>query len=406
MTTHCTSARQLLLACTLVACSAPERDPGMVVRDSAGITIIENAAPAWTAEEGWRVAAEPALDLGTAAGAQAYLFDGVLGARRLDDGRIVVVDGGSGTLRWFDADGAFLLQRGGWGGGPEEFEWMSAPLASPGPDPLVVRATQNRYALLDGDGRRSAVHLPLGVYYIEDPVRLPDGRWLAWDGWTGGVPDTSDRYPRMLLRIAADGGAVDTLGIFADIGQIMPEWQSRRGMVSISANYAQYGGRTDMEVVGQEVVLATAFDHQVIFMDAEAAPRRIVRWPGRDLTVTQADRDAYVDWQVDNARRRGVEDLARVRAGAERLTVANRHAAYWGVRTDGLGNLWLRRADPLEDWGGVGEAHKVVDSDGRLLGPVRMPVGARLLQAGPDWVLLLERDTMDVEHVRLYALEK
>ena len=48
-----------------VGCGAGERgSAGPVVRDSAGIVIIENAAPLWGKGEEWRVAAEPLVDIG------------------------------------------------------------------------------------------------------------------------------------------------------------------------------------------------------------------------------------------------------------------------------------------------------------------------------------------------------
>jgi hypothetical protein len=48
-----------------VACAEPGQSDGdVVVRDSAGITIVENHAAAWTDGNTWILAAEPLLSVG------------------------------------------------------------------------------------------------------------------------------------------------------------------------------------------------------------------------------------------------------------------------------------------------------------------------------------------------------
>src|SRR5688500_14863048 len=90
--------RPLAVAVLAVAPAACGRDGGVeggaAVRDSAGVRIVENAAPAWTEAQAWRVEAAPALDIGTAEGEGAYQFHLVAGVVRLSDGRIVVADRG------------------------------------------------------------------------------------------------------------------------------------------------------------------------------------------------------------------------------------------------------------------------------------------------------------------------
>jgi len=393
----------LLAALAIAACGNVAPDTGVVFRDSAGIQIVENLAPAWAEGEGWQVAGEPSLDIGTADGEYAYLFNGVLGAVRLDDGRIVVADGGSATLRWYDADGTFLFQRGGLGPGPEEFERLGAPLNSPGPESIVLPSGLDRFSVYDSEGARRDIRIPRGVRYVEDPVRLPDGSFLAWVGYVGGVPRTPDRFPRILLRIADDGSALDTVATLDGVGQIQADYQAVRGGVSIGARWLHLGPMTDMEVVGSEVVLGTASDHQVVYMDPTAQVRRIIRWPGPDLVLTAADRDAFVEWQVEAARARGVEDLANLRAMARELPLTDRYPAYWGIRADAEGNLWIRDRNEL---GQRDERFMVLDPSGRLLGEVAMPEGFRTLQIDAHQVLGLWRDDLGVEHIQVYELLK
>jgi len=56
----------LLLATLLVGCAEPPQQAaqGPVTRDSAGVRITENLAPAWANGSGWRLGEAPLLDIG------------------------------------------------------------------------------------------------------------------------------------------------------------------------------------------------------------------------------------------------------------------------------------------------------------------------------------------------------
>jgi hypothetical protein len=48
----------------------------------------------------------------------------------------------------------------------------------------------------------------------------------------------------------------------------------------------------------------------------------------------------------------------------------------------------------------------VFDPEGRMLGTVATPARFRVFEIGTDYVLGVWADDMDVEHVRLFTLEK
>ena len=120
---------------------SPARPLDTVVRDSAGIRIIENPPPAERSRLGWRIGPEPTLTIGAVDGEAPYIFAYARAATRLSDGRIVVADYGSMELRIFDGEsGTHLATRGGVGeaeavgSAPEAFaesrrEWMATPVA-------------------------------------------------------------------------------------------------------------------------------------------------------------------------------------------------------------------------------------------------------------------------------------
>jgi hypothetical protein len=76
--------------------------PGGTERDSAGIRIVEDTAPAWTDETAWRVNDEPTLDIGRAEGEPSYLLRRIRQSLRLRDGRIAVTSLRSNDIRIFD----------------------------------------------------------------------------------------------------------------------------------------------------------------------------------------------------------------------------------------------------------------------------------------------------------------
>src|SRR5688500_9955104 len=92
------------------------------VRDSAGIRIVETlTAPSEVAFR-WRLSARPVLQIGIDEGEPEYLFSRIAGAARLSDGRVVVADGASNQVRFYDRTGKFIRAVGRKGAGPGEYE--------------------------------------------------------------------------------------------------------------------------------------------------------------------------------------------------------------------------------------------------------------------------------------------
>jgi hypothetical protein len=91
--------RSLLLLAGVLACrrDATPVATGPAIADSAGIQIVTSRAPAWGDRAAWKLAGSAALTLGGLAGDSALDFIGIVGARRLGDGGLVVANGGTGS---------------------------------------------------------------------------------------------------------------------------------------------------------------------------------------------------------------------------------------------------------------------------------------------------------------------
>src|SRR5688572_10255310 len=115
-----------LIAVCGSACGGSSTSQSSVVRDSAGITIIDNASPLWTdSAAAWRMDETPSLEIGVVEGAPEYQFSGIRRALRLPNGEFLIADGGSRELRFYDAGGNHLRSSGRAGEGPGEFRVIS-----------------------------------------------------------------------------------------------------------------------------------------------------------------------------------------------------------------------------------------------------------------------------------------
>src|SRR5688572_22535446 len=102
-------AAVLAALCAQGAC-AGEGGPASVVTDSAGITVVVNdpAQPVWGRDDGWRLAATPAVQVGNVPGDPGHQLYGVKHSRRMRDGGILVANTGLGDVRIFDGSGTPL----------------------------------------------------------------------------------------------------------------------------------------------------------------------------------------------------------------------------------------------------------------------------------------------------------
>lgn len=105
------------------ACSTGEdASLTVAVRDSAGVTIVENSGQPDPSGGGWSVASQPELSIGTFEGDSLQQLYEVQGALRLADGSIAIANGGSGEIRIYGPSGEFARRLGRKGEGPGEFQ--------------------------------------------------------------------------------------------------------------------------------------------------------------------------------------------------------------------------------------------------------------------------------------------
>lgn len=395
------AAAALAAACLLAGCGdAGGRAESAAVRDSAGIRVVESAAPAWGEGEGWRLSPEPVLRVGVAEGDPAYQLGAVEGAVRLPDGRVAVADRQSGEVRWYDARGRHLRTVGRKGRGPGEFtsiSWIRVV-----GDSLAVgdRATSRVTVLAAADGRlvRTAEMVDDTSGRRPRPLApLPGGAVLAVLG-APFDPSRAASAPReqvTYLRQAPDGAPPVPLGRFPG-----PERVVRVGPGSVDIVDLPFGRRDHVAVHGDGFFQGSAEAPQVGRYDARGRLVRLVRWSAAPRPVTPADAARYRERALaaaDPAARPGMRRML-----AE-LPMPERMPAYAAILADRSGGLWVQEYPAAEEdpvrW-------TVFDPEGRQLGTLTLPPRFRLTDAGDDYVLGVAHDELDVQQVRMYRLDR
>src|SRR5690606_18561286 len=217
MERHTTMILSALAATALAACGgAPSSaEWAGTVRDSAGITIVENPVVGlWRPGEAWSVVEE--LRIGVAEGDPEYQFGNITGIDADSDGRIYVLDQQAQQVRIFDAQGTLLRTVGRGGSGPGEFSPAAGPLFVVRGDTVLVADVmlQRMNRFLAGGDEAGSFPLPMAEGIPVAWAMTPDGRVahqlrrFPFPGQPQPEPSTEDA----IVARGADGSS-DTLAV-------------------------------------------------------------------------------------------------------------------------------------------------------------------------------------------------
>jgi len=381
------------LGTALLACSGRVETDGAVVRDSAGITIVENFAPAWSEEDRWRLSAQPMVTIGVEEGPEEYQLFRVRSALRLDDGRLVVANAGTNELRFYDPHGQFLFARGGDGAGPGEFRSMGMMWALA--DSLFIYdfglARISVYASSGEFGRSfqigttpdGAIPLPWGVFSDRHLLVLRAAR--DDELHLGFYRDTS-----LYLRYDLEGMHVDTVGRFAG----SERYVGHQGELTYSTS-APFGRSSSVVAVGDRLFFGSSDVYEIAVCTETGRLQRLIRRPVTNAPITQEEKDEYQ--ATLNERMARAQPLWRNLLA--QVALPQTKPAYGRVLIGDDGTLWVAEFDDERSW-------SVFDAEGRFLGVVRVPEEGRVAQIGRDYILGVWRDAMEIERVHLYGLVK
>lgn len=402
-----------LAAVTLtgIGCSRHEDAdaPAWTSLDSAGVEILTSHAPLWGNRSAWVLSPEPALVIGDVSGRAPYLLDGIVGAHRTDDGRVLVCNRADRTIRTYARTGSFVGDAAGEGGGPSELRLMNRCLWRDD-ETFVYQAPA----------------LPLKVYDVEGAFRrsiaIPriGGRPATLLDVTGGITQLTlwQDDPRAslaqgvstlfgtLIEYNPASANVDTVGRFPS-----GRWVRDRRLAFPQAFTPRFQfamGRSQMVVSWPET-----FD---VAMLADVGVVRRLRWTREPVPVDDALRSEFEHRILDGPMPSGDLPFSGTdvrRRIVDMMVYPPTLPAHHRLLVDRTGHLWFERADhPADPFPDLVEAPlppttwDVFAPEGGWLGPVGLPAGFDPLEIGDDYVLGVHRDAMGVEQLEMYALAK
>lgn len=393
------------------ACERPESQDqvvGATERDSAGIRIIENHAPAWDTADAWVIEPEPEFVIGGFTAGQAGEVDtaalvwDISAAARLSDGMVAMLSRrGDSKVLVFEPTGSLFASFGRNGRGPGEFSNPQHMQVLPGDTIVVwdhrygpisyfdpsgtllrerrVDVGRLREVLPEGQISGESVHLP-----------LPDGSFVVatrergWDMPAQGYI----RRPLQYVRIDSTYSAND-LGWWEGMEQfrIHPP-ASALGVLPFPANSSVAVGGEPLSVY-----ITNGDSYEIHQFSVAGVLQRIIRVAVDPIPITSTELNKWKqgmkatnpnwDW---GAWERSFGELAerRFRPAVGRMLV------------DSQGYLWVY----------LGMAWNVFSHEGRWLGTFEM-LGGRTLWVGDDLVIRRHTDPdTGVETVEGYRLER
>lgn len=371
----------------------------ITVRDSAGVTIVENTLPPESALP-WRIDPAPFRVIGTADGEERYQLYLVRGATRLSDGSVAVVNGGTNELRVFGADGTLLGVAGGEGDGPGEFRAMRLAGRLPGDSLLLFDSRHARFTVV-APGPAITTTFTLDPRVAQGSVEtvgvLGDGRIVVAGPVDFGEPADASviEPPRPLILLDGGGGLQATL----DTVRTRPMYFEMGD--GFSFTFVPFTVPPAFAVAGDAIHAGSGRSYEVRRYDPHTRRlARLIRLEREPRPVTGADLDRFIERAVERA------DPGRgpaLRESYAEVPPPDVMPAYRDLLVDRAGLLWV--AD-YRAHGGEPRRWTVFDPDGRVLGTVDTPDGVRVLEVGHDWILGIRRDELDIPYVVMHRLDR
>jgi len=396
--------------CAVTACSSSDAArASSAVRDSSGITIVENHGP----YQEWQLSFPAQLRIGTVDGDSTYQFNNVQFAGRLRDGRIVVVDNGY-QIRWYDPVGSYRSGVGRRGRGPGEFSVIDAALVTP-TDTLVVYDSRNR----------RATWLSPGETYVRDVTlrEISSGR-VALLGVTSdnrlavsvsaisneAIGPSTTYMNKTLTVMLASAGQLDTIARVPGSETVVWTRFANGRLTAWLDLGLPFGHSVFAAVRSDYYALANGEGHEIQFYDWTGIKRRVARRPeSAGIPLTDIDKAQYITDRMEAARQAGRGSLEALEQTFRDMVAAipdgHTMPSFDQLVSDVEGRIWLR--DFVSDASdGLDVAWTVFTPDSRVERRVVTPVGLQVMHVGPEYITGVERDSLGVEYVVIYDLER
>jgi hypothetical protein len=381
------------------------------IRDSAGVTIVENRdAPLWDEDDGWTFT--KLVRVGEAEGDPEYLFGALSGLLVMSDGRFAVGDWHSHNVRFFSHEGEFLFAVGRKGTGPGEFAGGPGLYLGPGDTILAI----------DGPSRRANIIGPDGSWLGSFPTTARGGySTRSWDddGTSGliasmhrplaGEAAPADADYSLIIRRDLHGAHLDTLARLPAQHKVTESGDTQL--------YHFYRGAGEYDLCFGSLITGHSDNWRFVWKTLDGRIERIATLDRPRLPITAEDRRLFFDSVDADFAEDG--HLGEAAAYKSRVRFEDTYPAWKRFVCGPEGSILVQRVLTVSEsypevntglglpLGGEWDAF---DKEGRYLGLVSLPAEphrhafARL--AAGDWVMIgVETDEMDIEYVGVWKVE-
>lgn len=390
-----------LIAClasiaALVACDQERAEvTSYAVFDSAGIPIVESAAPTWDAP--LVIDPVPGIRVGREEEGP-YQLGFVPRGTFLEDGRIAVLEARAQEVRVFDPSGEHVRTLGGPGEGPGEFGGVGSIYSYPGDSVAVFDGRLRRttvFSVSSGEARviPNPVEGNYGVFGL-----LAHGPFLLYSPGGGYRPDLEAGLQWVFTDIVAmdreDGSARVIAHLPDRLRRVAPDGNAP---MPEPLQYAIHA------VADDGFYWATSDRYEIGFYDGDGRLRRLMRRPVTPPRVEPSVIERFMELRLEAVRRReGEEAVPRYRRMYEEESFGEHLPLFQAAFVDGEGRLWVGSAEWPEPR--FSRTWSLFDAAGFWLGDLAAPEDVQIVDATSDLVLGIWRDEFDVPYVQLHRL--
>ncbi len=394
----------LLIAVGGAGCRSAPVPPAAALRDSAGIEVIENPAPATATDLPLHLSTELLLRLDQLDAPAAQQFGRTVRVRLLADA-VAVLDDDNARMTIFDFAGQVRHQFGRKGEGPGDLRRGLWFVATDSDTLAIWDRTLNRMTRVDSTGTLvDVVTFPPGerrvvanMQIVISPLprfRLADGRYVATTGATTRFnPPTGVYHDSAAYWLLDSLGAPTALATYPQNVDWIYETASGTSWFG-PLPYAPHAADAFADSAWYRVV---GDQFEIVERDWTGRTRRLIRTMRERRAVTAADRERA---GAQGIAAEGDEYREERRPIFDWMPYPDSMPGYDRLLRDDTGRLWARVfPDTL-----TAATWDIFDATGRLLGVARVPSALDVRQIRADHLVALVRGDLGEPLVELYRL--
>lgn len=380
------------------ACSRDSSTEHTVVRDSAGVRIVESIEPAH-APGAWQLSGTPTLSIGVVEGDAEYQFTQITGLGRLPSGEYYVAQlNNPPQVRIFDQEGRHVRSIGREGQGPGELTGIAWATALA--DTIQVYdfwSSRILYYGIDGAVLREIAITTLGGLpgrSISPSPGFTDGDMLARSNYLvqPDAPKGVGRSTTFLLRVAPTGELVDSfpdmpdadyIGM-ADRNTVIPFGRRTAVLAHDTALYVATGDMFSVDVYGSGGTLRASYRH--------AGDRRPVSATLIDALKAEQLANSRDDLRPRIERQFADSPIPELLPSYSRRMLIDSEGAVWVEH-------YLAPVDEERTW-------DVFDRRGAFAATISVPLQFMLRHVVGDEAIGVWTDNLDVQTVRMYEIAR